>query len=148
MFSSWTMPLVLVNLHLEVYSRNSGAQRWVMSVTIDACYGKRYHFQEKLQSLGPLLQRKGKAKSDWCLSIGHLARWPMLVSIWPADWCPSSNPPLLANSPQFIYWAWCPMVWNIPLASSGQLPRLCSLPPSCTPACWHSMGKRKILNLG
>jgi len=28
----------------------------------------------------------------------------------------------LVNSPQFIYWAWCHMVWNIPLASLGQLP--------------------------
>ena len=30
--------------------------------------------------------------------------------------------------------------FNIPLASLGQLPRLCSLPASCTPACWQSIG--------
>ena len=29
---------------------------------------------------------------------------------------------------------------HIPLASSGQLPWPCSLPASCTPACWQSMG--------
>jgi len=30
--------------------------------------------------------------------------------------------PCPPSSPQFRYWAWPEMVWNIPLASLGQLP--------------------------
>ena len=37
----------------------------------------------------------------------------------------------LPHSPQFIYWAWHPMVCNIPLASLGQLSWLCHLPTPC-----------------
>lgn len=44
---------------------------------------------------------------------------------------PSSDQQLLASSPRFISSAWCSEVWNIPLASSGQLYCLCSLPASC-----------------
>lgn len=48
------------------------------------------------------------------------------------EWCPVSSwaaaPSLLF--PQFIYWAWHHMVWNIPLASWGQLFCLTVLPTS------------------
>lgn len=57
---------------------------------------------------------------------------------------PSSHQQLLANSFQFIYWAWCSMVWNIHLASLLQLSWLCSFtgfdgPPHC-----QSTGNRKV----
>lgn len=34
------------------------------------------------------------------------------------------------SMPQFIHWAWHSMVWNIPLASLGQLSWPCSPPDS------------------
>ena len=40
-------------------------------------------------------------------------------------------PPPSFFFPQFIYSAWCPMVWNTSLASLGQLSWLCPLPVSC-----------------
>ena len=55
----------------------------------------------------------------------------------PAKQCPSISwavPVPLANSPQFYsFFAWCCMVWNIPLASLGQLSQFCSLSAPCAP---------------
>lgn len=44
----------------------------------------------------------------------------------PPGLIPSSDWPLLANSPQFIHWTQCAMVWNIPVARlvSSVLPML------------------------
>jgi len=53
---------------------------------------------------------------------------------------PSSNRCPPANSPQFIYWPWRQVVWNIPLAILGQLASLCPLPASCAPPHWQSVG--------
>lgn len=58
---------------------------------------------------------------------------------------PSNDWSLLANSLQFMSQAWPFMMWNIPLASPGQLSWLCSLVASCTAPCWQSMGNRKVL---
>lgn len=68
-----------------------------------------------------------------------IARCPLTSA-----WAVICSPP---NPPQFTYWAWCPMVGNISSASSGQLSWPCSLPASCAPTCWQSMGNWKILNL-
>lgn len=47
----------------------------------------------------------------------------------------------LTLSPSSPSWAWCHMVWNIPLISWGQLCQLWSLPTSCTPsACCLLVG--------
>ena len=61
----------------------------------------------------------------------------------------NSDPPLPANSSQFIYWAWHHMVWNTALASLGQLPWLCPLPAlvPLQPSCWLGMRSWKILDL-
>lgn len=53
----------------------------------------------------------------------------------PADWCQSPLPQprsaaLQGSSSQFIYQAWCSMMWDIPLVSSGHLSQLCFLPGS------------------
>jgi len=49
----------------------------------------------------------------------------------------------LANSPQFIQWAWCHIVWNIHLISLGQLSSLYSLTASCAPSQSVEHGKLK-----
>lgn len=48
------------------------------------------------------------------------------------EWCPVSSWAAATSLlfPQFIYWAWHHMVWNIPLASGGQLFWLTVLPTS------------------
>ena len=53
------------------------------------------------------------------------------------------------HSPQFIYWAWHHVLWNIPLASLGQVPWLCPLPTSYAPPAFLLAGheKLKILDL-
>jgi len=43
---------------------------------------------------------------------------------------PLSSDPAPIQLPQFIYWAWRHMVWNMPLASLDQLAWLYSLPDS------------------
>jgi len=49
--------------------------------------------------------------------------------------------------PQVIYWAWHHIIWNIPLASLGQLCWLCSLLTSCAPPQSVEHGKIKVLAL-
>ena len=46
--------------------------------------------------------------------------------------------------PQFIYSAWCHMVWNTSLASSGQLSWLCPLPVSRAPPALSLAGPEKL----
>lgn len=55
----------------------------------------------------------------------------------------SSNWPLWASCPQLIYRALYFIVWNIPLASSGQLSWLCSFLTSSAAPCSQSMGNWK-----
>lgn len=55
----------------------------------------------------------------------------------------------LDQLPQFLYWAWCSMVWNIPLARSGSSG--CSLSAACAPGRGGSLaehGKLEVLHLG
>lgn len=33
----------------------------------------------------------------------------------------SNVPPFLPSSPRYVHWAWCPVLWGIPVASWGQL---------------------------
>jgi len=50
------------------------------------------------------------------------------------DKCYNHKRPLfLLLSLRFYCWAWCHMVWNIPLVSLGGLSWLCILPNSCPP---------------
>lgn len=46
---------------------------------------------------------------------------------------PNVLSPFPSSSLHFIYWAWCHMVWNIPLISWGHLSHLCALPFSHEP---------------
>ena len=57
---------------------------------------------------------------------------------------PRSTPP--SQLPQCIYWAWCHMVWNIPLASLGQLSWLCPIPASRAPPAFLLAGHKKLKN--
>ena len=43
------------------------------------------------------------------------------------------SPRILLLSPSFYCWAWCPMVWDIPLVILGHLSWLCALPVPCAP---------------
>lgn len=62
-----------------------------------------------------------------------IAHWPMpSLSL-------SCGQPLPANSPQFICWAWHSVVWNVPVASLGQLSGPWSLPAFCPSPHWQSM---------
>jgi len=45
-----------------------------------------------------------------------------------------------SSSPSFVGWAWCRMVWNIPLVSWGQLSRLCPFPTTCAPSAHLLVG--------
>lgn len=51
------------------------------------------------------------------------------------------------SSPHLTYWAWCQMVWTIPLVSWGHLTQLCLLPPSHAPqissAVWPYTGQKR-----
>jgi len=52
----------------------------------------------------------------------------------PKTWCPAHSRaaiPVPQPTPPVIYWAWHHTVSNIPLASLGQLPWLCTLLASC-----------------
>lgn len=40
---------------------------------------------------------------------------------------------LLQVFPSFIHWAWCPMVWDVPLVSRSQLSHLCPFLAFCAP---------------
>lgn len=60
----------------------------------------------------------------------------------PTDWGPlNSSQWLLANSPQFIHWAWYSMLW-ISLASWGQLFWPCYLTTSCSSSHWRSRAQQ------
>lgn len=51
----------------------------------------------------------------------------------------------LAHFPQFTHWEWHYMVWDIPLASLGQLPWLCPLPASHAPPATSKAGHHEEL---
>lgn len=82
-------------------------------------------------------ERIKSKRNKWCMMQLLTTYWPVL-SPWVLslshNWC------LWVKSSKFIYWACCPMIWNIPLVSSGQLSWLWSLTASCAPAPWQSMG--------
>ena len=46
----------------------------------------------------------------------------------------------------FLYYMGCPMVWNTPLATLGQLSCLCPLPTSCAPPAFLLAGHEKLKN--
>lgn len=50
---------------------------------------------------------------------------------------------LPGNSPQFIHWTWCSMVWDIPLAS---LSHCASCAPSQFLFCSYSLSEHETLN--
>ena len=68
------------------------------------------------------------------------SRAPSCVMVTWEDKHHRSEHPPLSFFPSFICWAWCHMVWNIPLVSWGQLSRLCPLPASCAPPASSLVG--------
>lgn len=56
--------------------------------------------------------------------------------------------PLQVDSPQFIHWTHCFIVWNIHLDSLGHLFWSWSLPAFCAPPCQQSMRHWKVLASG
>ena len=86
----------------------------------------------------------GFTSSWWCVTSDVRCNCSPL-----ADQCPVSSRAAIypqANSPQFIYWAWHHMVWNIPLAGLGQLCWLCPLKTSCAPPAFLLAGRGKLKN--
>lgn len=70
-----------------------------------------------------------KPKKDKCCTLQLLTtHWLMPCSSQNSNWS------LPANSPQFTHWTWHSAVWNIPLASLGQL-FLIVLPPGFLCTC-------------
>ena len=102
--------------------------------------------------------RKAKQRINSLLPIGrqgvcHLqeSRAPRWITVTWEDKCHhSEHPPLPFYSPSFTCWAWCHMVWDIPLVSWGQLSQLYFLPYSCAPPAyslvsWYEKQKRPWL---
>lgn len=56
--------------------------------------------------------------------------------------------PLPASTAHLIYWIWCFIIWNSPLACSGQLSWPCSALASCGAPYWHSKRHWEVLDLG
>lgn len=88
-------------------------------------------------------EEKEKTQPKLTMHSMQLLPHHLLSDVQPLS--PSSNWFLLAISPQFIYWPWCCMVWNVPLASLGHLPQLCSFPAFRAPPHWQSMRHWKVL---
>jgi len=63
--------------------------------------------------------------------------------VWEDKHHNSERSPLPPSSPSFYCWAQCPVVWNVPFISRGQLSQLCPLPTSCAPQPTHWQGSMR-----
>lgn len=149
-FQWWDLQLLTMisvlwaGLALQV-SWFKGSQQWSLTQTLahpQPCSG----MEERI------MRAKLTSKSDlWVEIMGQKRKKIILIIIMViimteeldiqncsplADQCPACSWPVASSqlSPQFIYWAWPHMIWNISLVSWGHL---CPLSSSCAPPAFQ-----------